>query len=132
MAAGDLGVTCQATTPEGLSIQETPSSGAVKSVLCWKLIMPKTIAARVASASTAAPNRTRRLSLNRALNGYSHRQQVKRLASILASKLYRFCPIFNYLKINRIHANFGIGRHLEIPDLQLMEYLFLFLIDFKD
>src|SRR6266849_3466923 len=68
-APGELGEICQASTPEGRSIHDTPSSGEAKMARCWKLMMPKTIAARVASARTAAPNRIRRLSLIGAFTG---------------------------------------------------------------
>src|ERR1700692_2493614 len=104
-AAGEFGETCQATTPDCLSIHDTPSSGAVNMDRCWKLMMPKTIAARVARARTAAPNRTRRLSLIGALTGYAYEALMKAIWCNLASKLYKLTQINNHKKIRRIHAD---------------------------
>src|ERR1700692_324534 len=104
-AAGGFGETCQATTPDCLSIHDTPSSGAVNMDRCWKLIMPKTIAARVARARTAAPNRTRRLSLIGALTGYPYKVPREETLCNPASKLYKSSQTNNHMKVNRIHAD---------------------------
>ena len=73
---------CQATTPDGVSSQDTPSSGVVNMARCWKLMMPKTMAARVARARTAAPNRILRLSLIGALNWISLQQLIDKRKSV--------------------------------------------------
>src|SRR5579864_7262821 len=105
LAAGEFGETCQATTPDCPSIQDTPSSGAVNMDRCWKLMMPKTMAARVARASTAAPNRTRRLSLIGALTSYPCKFLSQSMWCNPASKLYKLSQINNHLKFNQLHAD---------------------------
>src|SRR5258708_36067094 len=92
-AAGEFGETCQATTPDPRSIHDTPSSGAVNMERCWKLMIPKTVAARVASIRTAAPNRTRRLSLIGALTCYPYRGLTEMVECNPASKLYKLSQI---------------------------------------
>src|SRR5579863_2358073 len=104
-AAGESGETCQATTPDCPSIQDTPSSGAVNIDRCWKLMTPKTMAARVARARTAAPNRTRRLSLIGALTGYPCKVAFETAPCNPASKLYKLSTINNHMKINRLQAD---------------------------
>src|SRR5580692_2484227 len=104
-APGEFGDTCQATTVDCLSIQDTPSSGAVNIDRCWKLIMPKTIAARVARARTAAPNRTRRLSLIGALTSYPCKVLTEQVSCKPASKLYKLSQINNHKNFNRLHAD---------------------------
>src|SRR5216683_3778653 len=104
-AAGEFGETCQAMTPDCPAIHDTPSSGAVNMDRCWKLMMPKTMAARVARARTAAPNRTRRLSLIGALTGCPYKVLKEAVACNPASKLYKLSQINNHMKINRLHAD---------------------------
>jgi hypothetical protein len=104
-AAGEFGATCHATTPDCPSIHDTPSSGAVNIDRCWKLMMPKTMAARVARARTAAPNRTRRLSLIGALTDYPYKIPPKDIFCNPASKLYKLSQINNHMKFNRLHRD---------------------------
>src|SRR6266851_4023535 len=104
-AAGEFGETYQATTPDCLSIHDTPSSGTVNVDRCWKLMMPKTMAARVARARTAAPNRTRRLSLIGALTDYPYKVLTETILCNPASKLYKLSQINNHMNFNRLHAD---------------------------
>src|ERR1700683_5492799 len=127
-AAGEFGETCQATTPDGLSIQDTPSSGAVNMDRCWKLIMPNTMAARVAKARTAAPSRTRRLSLIGALTGCSYRVPTEGISCNHASKLYKLFQTNNHNNVRRIDTDQRGKRGTKLPALHFMEGAFLFLI----
>src|SRR5216683_4415820 len=104
-AAGEFGEICQATTADCLSIHDTPSSGAVNMDLCWKLMMPKTMAARVARARTAAPNRTRRLSLIGALTCYPYNGLTEMVECNPASKLYKLSRTNNQMKVNQLHED---------------------------
>src|SRR5579864_5540388 len=91
-------------------------------------MMPKTMAARVARARTAAPNRTRRLSLIGALTDYPCKVLPKDLSCNPASKLYKCSQINNHMNFNRIDTDRTREGGTELPALHFMEGAFLFLI----
>src|SRR5579862_4684090 len=86
LAAGEFGEMCQARTPEEVSSQDTPSSGVEKIARCWKLMTPNTIAAKVARARTAAPNRILKLSFIEAPNGVPCELQLNQNVATLLPK----------------------------------------------